>query len=757
MKNLVTILSVILLSVGVFAQAPQKMSYQAVIRNNSNVLITNTIIRMQISILLESPTGLAVYTETQTPTTNTNGLSSIEIGGGTPVSGSFEDIDWSDGPFYLRTEIDPTGGSNYTISGTSQLMSVPYALYAEKCGSGDPWLTDGNLGTTVGTHFLGTIDDEPLMFKVNNVEAGYIDYAFNKANTGFGYQTLISNTTGHSNTANGYNALLDNTTGLHNTAIGKETLRANSEGNNNIALGSEALSYNTTGSFNVASGTSTMRFSTIGNYNTAIGTWSLYDNTEGSSNSALGTSALRSNVTGNKNTAVGYASDVMSGNLTNATAIGNGAIATASNEVRIGNDDVSSLYFGTGDNLAETDSVPNMFYDQSTGQIMRSTAGGSGSGNNWALLGNALTQPNTYFIGTTDYYPLDFRVNDINAGRIDPDLDNTFFGIQTGNANTTGIDNTAIGLNALQANLGGAGNTATGSASLFNTTGKSNTGFGFSALSANTSGSNNTAIGYNANVNSVNIINNSTALGSNALVVGSDNMILGNNIVNVGIGLSGISPGPQNKLEINAVVRNASGLRFRRLTSASTPITTNPGPGVLTVDASGDVIYVEEATGSSTLNIGDAYQGGIIFWLDDSGQHGLIAAIADQSTGVVWTTTTFQSTVSNAVRDGVNGGFANTERIIIQAGEGSYAAQVCANYQGGGYGDWYLPSKYELNLLFLERTWFSGFVTNNDYWSSSEGSNYSAWVQYLSGNNAGSQAGNNKNVDNNPVRAIRAF
>ncbi len=325
--------------------------------------------------------------------------------------------------------------------------------------------------------------------------------------------------------------------------------------------------------------------------------------------------------------------------------------------------------------------------------------------------------------------------------------------MQTGNSITTGNDNTAIGLNALQANLGGDGNTATGSSSLLNTTGKSNTGFGFSALSINTIGSNNTGLGYNANVDSANR-NNSTALGSNSLVTGSNNMILGNNNVNVGIGLSGITPGPQNKLEINSADTNASGLRFRQLTSASTPITPNPGPGVLTVDANGDVIYVE-ATGSSTLNIGDAYQGGIIFWLDDSGQHGLIAAIADQSTGVVWTIAPWQSTVSNAVRDGVNGGVANTERIIIQAGAGSYAAQVCANYQGGGYGDWYLPSKYELNLLFLERAWFSGFSTSNDYWSSSESTYYTAWVQFLSG--SGGQASNNKDIDNNPVRAIRAF
>ena len=185
MKNLFSILSVILLSIGVFAQSPQKMSYQAVIRDNSNELVRNTIIGIQIIILRLSENGEAVYVETQTTTTNANGLATIEIGGGTPVSGSFEDINWGDGSFYLKTEIDPTGGSNYSISGTNQLLSVPYALYAEKCGSGALWLINGTLATTVGTHILGTIDSEPITVQVNNVEAGYIDYAFNRANTGF--------------------------------------------------------------------------------------------------------------------------------------------------------------------------------------------------------------------------------------------------------------------------------------------------------------------------------------------------------------------------------------------------------------------------------------------------------------------------------------------------------------------------------------------------------------------------------------------
>lgn len=135
---------------------------------------------------------------------------------------------------------------------------------------------------------------------------------------------------------------------------------------------------------------------------------------------------------------------------------------------------------------------------------------------------------------------------------------------------------------------------------------------------------------------------------------------------------------------------------------------------------------------SAVHSIGESYGGGIIFWLDASGQHGLIAATTDQSSGAAWTSAGFQSTKSNAVMDGVNGGFANTERIIIQAGEGSYAAQLCANYRGGNYADWYLPSKYELDLLYLQKSLPGlGGLAQAFYWSSTEYSSNDAWGQYI--------------------------
>jgi len=151
MKKIITICAAIFMTASVFAQSPNKMSYQAVIRNSSNALVTSSAVGMRISILQTSPSGTAVYVETQTPTTNANGLVSIEIGGGTVVAGNFANINWANGPYFVKTETDPAGGTSYSITGTSQLLSVPYALHAktveiDNVQDGDTtyWKVNGN-------------------------------------------------------------------------------------------------------------------------------------------------------------------------------------------------------------------------------------------------------------------------------------------------------------------------------------------------------------------------------------------------------------------------------------------------------------------------------------------------------------------------------------------------------------------------------------------------------------------------------------
>ena len=130
MKKLFTLIAILAINLTLFSQAPQRLSYQAVIRNSSGGLVVSHAVGMKISILQGTSTGTAVYVETHTTTTNANGLATIEIGGGSVVSGTFAGIDWGSGTYFIKTETDPAGGSTYTIKGTSQMVSVPYALYS---------------------------------------------------------------------------------------------------------------------------------------------------------------------------------------------------------------------------------------------------------------------------------------------------------------------------------------------------------------------------------------------------------------------------------------------------------------------------------------------------------------------------------------------------------------------------------------------------------------------------------------------------
>ncbi len=147
MKTKLLLCGMLLCGATLFAQAPQKFSYQAVVRNTSGTLVVSSAVGIRISLLQGSASGTAVYVETQTVNTNANGLLSMKIGEGTVVSGDMATIDWGNGPYFLKSETDPTGGTNYTIIGTTEMMSVPYALYAETSGTPGPQGPAGPAGS----------------------------------------------------------------------------------------------------------------------------------------------------------------------------------------------------------------------------------------------------------------------------------------------------------------------------------------------------------------------------------------------------------------------------------------------------------------------------------------------------------------------------------------------------------------------------------------------------------------------------------
>ncbi len=175
-----TVLAFCLISI-IHAQSPTRFNYQAVILDSAGTTIKNKTIGVRISILTGNTTGPEVYSETHTPTTDAHGLISLEIGTGNVENGNLTAINWSANDYFIKTETDTEGGNNYSLTGISQLLSVPYALYAEKSGSniqgpegdagkkgedGDDgqtayqiWLSAGNTGTEAD--FLKSLTGPP--------------------------------------------------------------------------------------------------------------------------------------------------------------------------------------------------------------------------------------------------------------------------------------------------------------------------------------------------------------------------------------------------------------------------------------------------------------------------------------------------------------------------------------------------------------------------------------------------------------------
>ena len=258
---------------------------------------------------------------------------------------------------YYALFANTTGGSN-TGSGYSALYSNSTGYYNSALGYQALYTnSSGNSNVACGYQTL-----------YNNTTSGNIAIGYQAlftntsgaSSTAVGYQALYNNTTGNGNTANGYWALYYNSTGFANVASGPGALYRNTTGGGNVANGAQALYSNIDGSYNVASGFNALYYNTsgyaneaygqgalyvntTGSYNVATGNYTLDRNTTGSYNVTIGTSSLTGNITGTYNSCVGSSADVASGSLSNATALGSGAIVDASNKVRIGNTSITSI------------------------------------------------------------------------------------------------------------------------------------------------------------------------------------------------------------------------------------------------------------------------------------------------------------------------------------------------------------------------------------------------------------------------------
>lgn len=525
------------------------------------------------------------------------------------------------------TQWEPASDDNTTYSaGTGlSLAGTVFSNTGDLDGAND-WNITGNAGTVSSTHFIGTTDNVPLNFRVNNVTAGRIDpvnsnaflggstgaanssgaantflgQAAGDANTTGSQNTFAgsnaggSSTTGSYNTAHGALSLYNSTTGSYNTALGYSTMYYQASSNhNNVAVGYYALRgsltpSNNTGDDNTALGVESLFSNSFGSSNSATGYRSLYNNTSGSYNVAHGNSALYSNTSGINNAAIGLTALYLNTTGSSNTATGNSALysnTTSSNNTAIGN---TSLYSNTTgfSNVA----VGHSALRSNTTKSNLVAVGDS------ALYSNSAGFKNTG-IGSKTLYS--------NTGG----NFNTATGYNVLYLNSTGTYNTASGANAMQYNTTGSSNTATGVNALWFTTGSYNTGVGkdvllsngtgsgntaagFQALNDNTTGDYNVGIGYYASVGS-GALTNATAIGaraqvnvSNALVLGSVNGVNGaTSSVNVGIGTTS----PTQKLEIGGTSAQiylnsgTSNMVFFNTNGVAPPSTTTRSAGTKVV------------------------------------------------------------------------------------------------------------------------------------------------------------------------------
>lgn len=331
-------------------------------------------------------------------------------------------------------------------------------------------LTTGSFNTATGVEALFSTNTGR-----NNTANGYRSLYTNTSgdyNTAMGYQSLYLNTTGYSNTAMGFRALHSNTTGYNNTAIGERSLSSNTIGYANTGIGLAALSLNASGKNNVAVGYAAMAFNDGGSRNTALGSSALNSNTSGFDNVAVGAEALRDNLTGHRNTAVGEEAMMLSKESVYNVAVGYRSMYSNNT----GSQNTATGYLALFAN-----------YD---GQSNVATGAG-------ALAANINGSTNT----ANGYYAL--------------------------NSNTSGNYNTADGSHAMYANTTGSFNAAYGSAAFLNSlSGISNTVIGSSALSNMTRSNINTAIGADAWMS--NNISNAVAIGYGSAVYASHQARIGN-------------------------------------------------------------------------------------------------------------------------------------------------------------------------------------------------------------------------------------
>jgi len=453
------------------AQSPQGMAYQAVVRNASGTPVTSTPVGMRFSILQGSSTGSAVYVETQSATTNGQGVVALTIGAGSPVSGTFAAINWANGPYFLKVEVDPNNQETYPLSNVSQLQSVPYALYA-KSSSSSYWSINqsggiypsngGNVGIGTATpngmlEVKGTDSDPTVpLFEVKDINGNPVFAVYPDGVEVTVDMAAIGRPAKGGFAVSGRNSTRGTTTDIMRVTPDSTTIFINN------ALGRPAK-----GGFAVS-----------------------------------GRNSTRAGVTSNILTINADSTRIYTADPVAGFGVGQASGSISDNYLRL----LPSNYFIGHQSGLNTTGLYNTFFGYTTG-----FANTSGESN--IFIGNAsgynnLSGSNNVFLGNQSGYSniagnfntfLGFQSGYSNNGSF-----NSFVGYQAGQANTTGTNNTFLGYFAGKANTTGSSNVFFGNQSgVSNTTGASNIFIGENSGFSNVSGFSNIFIGRTAGYSGV--------------------------------------------------------------------------------------------------------------------------------------------------------------------------------------------------------------------------------------------------------------
>ena len=789
MKKIYTLFLALIFAGSLMAQTPQGFKYQAVARETSGDVIADQAVGMQISILQGSTSGTAVYVETFSPTTNEFGLMNLNIGAGTVVSGDLTTINWSADTYFLKIEMDITGGTAYEEYGTSQLLSVPYALHAKTA--------ETFTGTITETDPLFTVWDKTTGISITESQISDLNHFTNTDETdqiftaSVAENITVSDTTRWGSTAGtevdplftawdksaGISITESQISDLDHFTTSDETdpvfgaHAANGITSTNITNWTTAFgwgdhsaagyltSFTELDPVFVAHAASGVTSTLIGNWNSAYGwgnhlglyrpigyvpAWSEITSkpttitgfgiTDAMNTSHAANAITSTNIT-NWNTAFGWGDHSIVGYITDGnTGWDNsyGFITASSSETLTNKSGNISMWTNDAVYLTdytETDPVFNNLFSitsPTNDQLLKYNSGTSKWGN-WTA--NFLT---TEVDGDI--------TNEIQ------DLSNVL--AQGTDAGTKNIVNTGV--------IGVGTSTPDASAAL--EVNSSTKGF----LPPSLSNTERNAISspaagliiFNSDENILQIFDGSIwrNISMSSCAPSAPGSITGETILD------------PNETGVFYSIEPVSGAtNYHWTVPADATVASGQGTTNITVDFGiqhhGNVsVRAENECGNSNYTnleviinicIGTSWAGGIVFYIDGTGEHGLVCAENDQSYGVEWGC---YGTITGADGTAVGTGAQNTVDILANCLTSGIAAKICAELSLNGYDDWFLPS-----IDALEKMWelFHPSFYNQPYWSSTEFNVNQARVLEFSDPYMHTNFEKNDPVPR--VRAVRAF